>query len=115
MDTTRGNLFEALPPTGAEEAIDHLLSRPGTRIERIVSRGHRSPDGFWYDQPEDEWVCLLMGCATLYFEGGESLVLAAGDWLVIPAHVRHRVIATSDPAIWLAVFVDHDASGRGGR
>ncbi|MCB1895471.1 MAG: cupin domain-containing protein [Zoogloeaceae bacterium] len=112
MVTTRGNLFETLPATGAEEAVDRLLWRSGTRIERIVSRGHRSPDGFWYDQPEDEWVCLLAGQATLSFEAREPLALAAGDWLLIPAHVRHRVAATSDPAVWLAVFVDPEAPDR---
>ena len=28
----------------------------GLRIERIVSEGHVSPEGFWYDQDEPEWV-----------------------------------------------------------
>ncbi len=26
------------------------------RVERIVSIAQSSPEGFWYDQPEDEWV-----------------------------------------------------------
>lgn len=89
------------------EQLDTLLAAPGVRIERIVSMGHRSPDGFWYDQPEDEFVLLVSGYARLQVEQHSELRLGAGDWVHIPAHVRHRVEWTdpSCPAVWLAILV----------
>jgi quercetin dioxygenase-like cupin family protein len=76
------------------------------RIERIVSQGQVSPDGFWYDQDDHEFVLVVSGSARLELEGQGERSLAAGDWLDIPAHQRHRVTWT-DPAVqtlWLAVF-----------
>jgi cupin 2 domain-containing protein len=101
------NLFENIPAELPEELFEDLLARDGLRIERIVSRGHCSPPGFWYDQEENEWVVLLSGAARLAFEEGNQLVeLSPGDCLEIPAHVRHRVDWTSggEDAVWLAVF-----------
>ncbi len=83
-----------------------LTGRGGARVERIVSRGQASPPGFWYDQDEDEWVIVLRGRARLELEGGAVLELAAGDWVDLPAHCRHRVDWT-DPeveTVWLAFF-----------
>ena len=75
------------------------------RIERIVSTGQASPAGFWYDQPDDEFVVLLSGAAALRFEGGDVVDLKPGDWIEIAAHVRHRVESTQadPPTVWLAV------------
>lgn len=75
------------------------------RIERIVSTGQASPPGFWYDQADDELVVLLSGAAQLRFEEGVALDMKPGDWVEIPAHVRHRVEATQaePPTVWLAV------------
>ncbi|MCB1955574.1 MAG: cupin domain-containing protein [Rhodocyclaceae bacterium] len=99
-----GNLFAPLPDTGPEEAVTPLLTTAALRVERIVSRGHASPAGFWYDQSEDEWVCLLEGAAVLAFAEGGERRLQRGDWCLIPAGCRHRVVETSAPAVWLAVF-----------
>lgn len=88
------------------EVTTVLWSSGDTRVERIVSRGHHSPDGFWYDQTEDEFVVLLDGAARLELEDGTTFALARGDTFVLPAGCRHRV-AWTDPAcatIWLAVF-----------
>jgi cupin 2 domain-containing protein len=76
------------------------------RIERIVSTGQASPPGFWYDQADDEFVVLLMGAARLRFEEGDvTLDMKPGDWIEIPAQVRHRVESTQaeSPTVWLAV------------
>lgn len=103
----RGRLFD-VPAAGAErEVFENLLDHPGARIERIVSAGQRTPEGEWYDQAGDEWVALLTGSATLRFEEGARVELAPGDWLLLPAHARHRVEATSEqpPCIWLAVHL----------
>ena len=103
-----GTLLHGLPAHLAAEHIDTLLTRPGVRMERIVSTGQASPEGFWYNQVEDEFVVLLSGAAGLRFAGeAEVRELRPGDWLEIPAHVRHRVewTAADAPTVWLAVFV----------
>ncbi|AOF82926.1 hypothetical protein BSY238_163 [Methyloversatilis sp. RAC08] len=104
-----GNLFDDLPPgSHGTERIDTLCARPGVRIERIVSTGQCSPSGFWYDQPDDEWVALLSGSAALRFADEDMpRALQPGDWIFIPAHRRHRVEQTdADVAsVWLAVHV----------
>ena len=105
------NLFESIPSALPEELVEVLAESDGhTRIVRLVSRGHASPEGFWYDQHEHEWVALLSGSAVMKFEdsgSGEitSLTLKPGDWIEIPARTRHRVESTSteEPAVWLAV------------
>jgi cupin 2 domain-containing protein len=101
------NLFSPLPDVRAAEQVDELLSRPGLRVERIVSLGQASPPGFWYDQAEGEWVLLLAGAARFRFADEiEARLLAPGDWLDIAPHRRHRVEWTdpATPTIWLTVF-----------
>lgn len=101
------NLYGHIPAQLPEEAVDVLARGKGMRIERIVSKGHCSPPGFWYDQSDDEWVSVLRGEARLRFEkDGRIVHLAEGDCLTIPAHEKHRVEWTADNAetIWLAVF-----------
>ena len=98
------NLFHPLPADLTEEAFTVLLQQGPVRIERIVSNGHASPEDFWYDQDEHEWVLLLEGEAEIEFADGERVWLTRGDALNLPAQTRHRVTFTSRPAIWLAVF-----------
>jgi len=101
------NLFADLPTELPAELLQTLVERPGLRIERIVSHGHASPEGFWYDQAENEWVIVLAGAATLRLaDPDELLELKPGDFLSLPAHRRHRVEWTTpdEPTIWLAVF-----------
>jgi cupin 2 domain-containing protein len=101
-----GNLLESLPDPAAGEAVDPIASGRDVRVERIVSRGHRSPDGFWYDQDEAEWVLLLRGSARLALADGRTVDLVPGTWAHLEAHERHRVEWT-DPdrdTVWLAVF-----------
>lgn len=108
-DLPRGTLFDARPPSAVAEHFQTLAEGRSTRIERIVSQGHASPPGFWYDQEEHEFVVVLSGAAELEFEPPRPPVrLETGDWLVIPRHVRHRVTWTlpGQETIWLAVFYD---------
>jgi cupin 2 domain-containing protein len=82
---------------------------PGVRFERIVSHGHVSPDGFWYDQDDDEWVVVIEGEGELQIEGESTpRRLQPGDWLFLPAHCRHRVVSTAEggPTVWLAVHIE---------
>lgn len=108
------NLLHDLPAQLPEELFQTLVGTPQMRIERIVSRGHCSAEGFWYDQDEAEWVLLLKGAARLEFE--DSLrEMRPGDHVHIPAHQRHRVAWTApdEETIWLAVF--HTGVSAGGR
>ena len=101
-----GNLFAGIPSALAAEQFHELLRTTACRLERIVSIGHATPAGEWYDQAWDEWVVLLQGRATLRFAGEETARrLQPGDYLRIPARCRHRVEQTSEtpPAVWLAL------------
>ncbi len=112
------NIFSALPADLPEEVFDTLLQSGPLRIERIVSRGHCTPASDWYDQPRNEWLMLLQGAARLRFDDGSIRQLQRGDFLNIPARIRHRVDWT-DPSvdtIWLALHYpaeSPDAAGSG--
>lgn len=110
------NLFAALPlpDVHAAEHFEKLLTRPGLRIERIVSSGQASAPGFWYDQAEGEWLVVLSGSAGLRLEHeAQERVLRVGDYLDIPAHCRHRVEWTEAgvSTVWLAVFYRDRSTG----
>jgi cupin 2 domain-containing protein len=112
------NLFDDFPEEFDEEFMEDLVDDGSVRIERIVSQGHASPEGFWYDQDEDEWVLLLAGSAALVFEEeDEEVVLKPGDHIRIPAHKRHRVSWTAPNAetVWLAVYYDPGSDGNNGK
>lgn len=99
------NIFSAIPDNLETEVFEQLLQGDGVTIERIVSRGHHSPESGWYDQDDNEWVLVLKGAAIIVFEDDETITMAAGDFINIPAHRKHRVDWT-DPnreTVWLAV------------
>jgi cupin 2 domain-containing protein len=104
------NLFNPLPSATLTEVSEVLAQSGGVRVERIVSLGQITPPGDWYDQQQNEFVVLLSGAARLLIEGeATARELRVGDWLVLEAHVRHRVEWT-DPqqaTVWLAVFYPH--------
>jgi cupin 2 domain-containing protein len=105
MITRAENIFAALPQKLRHEHFLTLFETHTVRIERIFSRSHSSPAGFWYDQPDQEWIMLVRGHATLEFAGGELVELKEGDYLAIPPHVKHRVRQTASETIWLAVHM----------
>ena len=101
-----GNLFTPTPAARNKEVVETLVEAAGCALERIVSQGQPTPPGEWYNQERDEWVVLLSGAARLRFEGeAVERSLAPGDWLLIPAHTRHRVEWTTpdEPTVWLAL------------
>jgi len=104
------NIF-SFPSSIPEELVKTIYSNDSNssiRIERIVSAGQVSSEGFWYDQDEDEWVLLISGEARLaYDDGSADIFLKAGDYIMIPAHRRHRVEYTSaaPPCVWVCVFI----------
>ena len=100
------NLLSKLPLAGETELVNTLVENSVIKVERIVSNGQCSPDGFWYDQGVNEWVMVLAGEAGLEFEGETEIVkMTVGDAINIPAHCRHRVAwtASDQPTVWLAV------------
>ena len=89
-----------------EELFETICSTEYVKIERIISKGHSSPDEFWYDQDWNEFVLVVKGSAGLRIEGQDDIVaLNAGDYLNIGTHVRHRVEWTdlSCETIWLEI------------
>jgi cupin 2 domain-containing protein len=103
------NLLHDVPDAGGGEVSEPIVAAPGLRIERVVSLGQASPPGFWYDQPQAEWVLLLAGAARLRFaDEAEARPLVPGDAVAIAAHRFYRVDWTdpAQPTIWLAVFYE---------
>ncbi len=98
------NLFDDIPERLSKEFVQTLISAADLRIERIISHGHASPEGFWYDQGDHEWVIVVKGAARLQFEDG-IVEMKPGDFVNIPAFKKHRVDWTTpnEPTIWLGV------------
>lgn len=102
---TQANLLRIAPSNGGDEVFEDIVSRPGVRVERIISRGHITPPDQPYVQGWDEWVLVLAGSARLRLEGQGEIALEAGDHLLIPAETPHWVTHTADPTIWLALHI----------
>ncbi|HUK42374.1 MAG TPA: cupin domain-containing protein [Candidatus Acidoferrales bacterium] len=99
------NIFAGISKAAGREELLTLFENSAVQIERIVSHSYSSPEDFWYDQPEPEWVMVMRGAATLEFEDGQLLEMKAGDHVTIPSHAKHRVQQTDPETIWLAVHV----------
>ncbi|MDY0320228.1 MAG: cupin domain-containing protein [Arcobacteraceae bacterium] len=101
------NLFTNLPSLSLDnEEFKTLLESNNIKIERIVSTGQNSPEDFWYEQEQNEWVIVLDGEATLSFENEDDVILKKGDFINIPSYKKHRVKSTikNSYTIWLAIF-----------
>ena len=99
-------LTRPLPPQGQEQ--QHLLHAGSNwRLELILSCAASSPEGFWYDQDDHEWIVLIKGSARMQLKDPDAWVdLSVGDQLHLAPHRLHRVERT-DPhpgTIWLALF-----------
>lgn len=104
--TKSGDLFDSLAGKTGVELFDTVLLKDGVKIERIISHGHTTPSGDWYDQCWHEWVLLVAGEALIRLEyESEARHLRTGQWLLLPAHCRHRVEWTlpGHDTIWLAL------------
>ena len=99
------NIFEQIIVDKNEEKFFEIFKNEKIKIEKIVSNGQISPENFWYEQEENEFVLLLEGFAIVEFEDFE-MELKKGDCLNIKAMQKHRVKFTSlnEPTIWFAVF-----------
>ena len=108
-----GNLFSDVGAKGfGGEYFEDIFSASvggELRLSRIVSRNVLS--GEVYEQSEDEFVVVLAGRGEVCFsDSGERIAMECGDWLYIPAGVKHFVVETSvEPAcVWLAIFFSRD-------
>lgn len=101
------NLLEKLPAAKRAEAFTELLSRPGVRLERIVSRGQATPEDAPMVQDRDEWVLLLEGAAGIRVEDSAEVSLAPGDHLLIERGRKHWVTWTAKDraTVWLALHL----------
>ncbi len=101
-----GNIFIIPENNSKEELFKTIIARKNIKIEQIISSGQTSPAEGWYDQEQHEWVLLLEGEAHLEFEDRQIKKLSKGDYILIPAHCRHKVVYTSSnpDCIWLAIF-----------
>ena len=100
------NIYESLHQNVPVEYFELLLSQKNVRIERIISHGHCTPAGQWYDQSENEWVMVLQGGGVIEYENAEQITLKTGDFVYLPAHSKHRVVSTleHEHTVWLAIF-----------
>ena len=99
------NIFTEIPDELPTEAFEKIIRNKSFTLERVISKGHATPKGEWYDQNKNEWVMLLKGSAGLLIEGENVMTLKPGDYINLPAHVRHRVEWTDpvEETIWLAL------------
>lgn len=97
------SLFDDAAGIAGVEAFETLLTAPGIRLERILSRGAGPTE--WYDQGWSEWACVVRGEALLEWGDGSLEELSSGDCLWIEPHCRHRVVSTSVDCVWLALHV----------
>jgi cupin 2 domain-containing protein len=100
------NIFADIPDSLPKELFTSLIKNDNVHIERIVSKGHSTPPEQWYDQAWDEWVIVLEGQAILVHEQNlQKLPMTVGDYVLIPAHTKHRVEWTTPDSqtVWLAV------------
>lgn len=99
------NIFDDIPKNIKSEIFETLIDNDDVQIERIISKGHKSPESGWYNQDKNEWLIVLTGEAILSFADKSSLKLKAGDFINIPAHKKHKVEWTNPDTetIWLAV------------
>jgi cupin 2 domain-containing protein len=105
-DVRRGRLRPPSDAPAAGERTDHLVDGHRVTIEQILSGQVDTPLDY---QPErHEWVAVLTGGATLDVDG-ETVDLAPGDWVVLPADVPHRLTRVDEGTSWLAVHFDENA------
>lgn len=112
MKRQLNNFYKNFNINKGEEFFDVLLQQKNVniKIERIISSAHKTPEGKWYNQDDDEWVIVLKGEAKIEFFDGEIFIMKEGDYLSIPKNDKHRVIYTSEnpECLWLAIHLKNN-------
>ncbi len=99
------NLLDNIPSTSKDEIFKTIVSNDNVKIERILSYGQTTPKDYWYDQDEDEFIYIVQGKAKIKYDDETIYTLNTNDSLYIQAHQKHQVIYTSNPTVWLAIFI----------
>jgi|SRR3989338_454856 len=101
-----GNFFSKIPKSIPKELFETIVSSNDFKIEKIISKGHKTKKDYWYDQDNNESVLILNGSAELLFENEELIKMKEGEYIIIPAHKKHRVEKTDEKkeTIWLTIF-----------
>lgn len=100
MPITHGQLRppDAAPDTG--EHTHRLAALGGVVVDHILSGRLAGPVD--YQPDSDEWVVVLHGRATLEVDD-TPMHLGAGDWVLLPARVPHRLVETQPGTSWLTI------------
>jgi cupin 2 domain-containing protein len=98
----KGRLRDASEAPAIGESAERVHAFGNAFVEQILSGRLDVPAD--YLQEQDEWVVVLEGAATLEV-GGETVELAARDWLFLPSGRPHRLVETEPGTSWLAVHV----------
>ncbi len=96
----RGRLLDPSVTPGSGERIEDVVSFRNVVVEQILSGQVVSP--LDYLQEQDEWVVVLSGAAVLEV-GGQPVALGAGEWVLLPANVPHRLVSVEPGTNWLGV------------
>ena len=100
------NIYGQIPRELHNELFEEIVRWGSFKLQRIVSKGHSTPENEWCDQDENEWVILLKGSAGIRIEGeAEAVILRPGDHLRLPARLKHRVEWTDakTETVWLVL------------
>jgi cupin 2 domain-containing protein len=96
----RGRLRDPHDAPAEGETATVLAEFGNVVVEQILTGRLRGPADF--DQPQDEWVVVLAGGATLEV-AGEQVSVGPGDWVLLPARTPHRLVHAEPGTSWLAV------------
>ena len=58
------NLLKKIPATLPEELFETLVQTEYIHIERIISKGHTSPEEGWHDQGRRLFALVRLSCHT---------------------------------------------------
>ncbi len=96
----RGHLSSPTEAPEIGERTEELARIGPVVVEYILSGQLSSPVD--YDQAHDEWVVVIEGAAVLAVDD-QRIDLNSGDWILLPAHIPHRLIETRAGTRWLAL------------
>ena len=99
-EIARGALLQPIDAPSHGERTEVVARVGDVVVEQVLSGVLGAPVD--YDQDHDEWAVVLRGGAVLEV-AGERLDLTAGDWVLLPAHVPHRLVETRPGTAWLAL------------
>jgi len=108
VNVARGRLHDVRSAPGSGERVEPIASVGGAVVEQILSGTLDAPVEFVQDH--DEWVVVLAGGAVLEV-ADETIELTPGDWVLLPAHLPHRVARAKPHTNWLALHVPPSSSG----